>query len=148
MTTYLDTARPACAERPLCIDTQLWALWDVPQVKAWLLEVPLQQRLKRLERIGQLWEGSTRWALMRSLNPELDPGVLETLTAAPNPGPFNPVHLTPPSELERLVLEIGAADGYAWAAHNSPQRIELLAQVYWSKERVWHPELQAWMNQP
>lgn len=148
MTTYLDTARPAWTERPLCIDTQLWALWDVPQVKAWLLEVPRQQRLKRLERIGQLWEGSARWALMRSLNPDLDLGVLETLTAAPDPGAFNPSHLTPPSELERLVLEIGAADGYAWATHNSLQRIEQLAQGGWSRGQVWHPELQAWMNQP
>jgi len=115
MSTNNVIARPTKPVQDFYIDSLLWSLWDVPQVKAWLVEVPRQQRLKRLERIGQMWEGSARWAMMRSLNPALDPSVLETLTVAPDRVPFAPSSLQPPAALERLVMEIGARDGYDWA---------------------------------
>lgn len=128
------------------VSRRCWDLWDVPQLKSWLLEVPRQQRIKRMDQAGGIWEGAARWTLLRSLNPNIGQDVLASLTLPTDPGPFNLDAVRPPAALERLLLELGAQDGHEWVAHNSPERVWEIANCDWSKERVFHPELQAWLR--
>lgn len=148
MTTYVETAgRAAPVGRH--ITPLLWMLWSHPRVRAWLEAVPRQQRLKRLVFAGRLWECATRWAMRRLMDPDIDPGLMEKLCEAIDPAPFQLSAVAPPPEIERLVIEIGAQNGYDIArCQVTDEAVFELLHNDWPKSELWHREMQAWITAP